>query len=87
MNSYFTYDFDDCFRRVVTSAENLFEARGWRWKPASGLVWLRLLRLFGLRFKEKPNTFRRALSHNVRKNRLSGEVINENMQFIYTVRN
>jgi hypothetical protein len=87
INSYFTYDFDDCIRRVVTSAENLFEARAWKAKPAPRLFWRKLLRRLGLNVKERPNTFRRVLSDNININRLSGQVINENMQFIYTVRN
>jgi hypothetical protein len=87
MHSYFTYDFDDCIRRVVTSAENFFETRAWRSRPALGLFWRKLLQLFGLRLKERSNTFRRVLSDNINKERLSGQVINENMQFIYTVRN
>lgn len=86
INSYFTSDFDDCIRRVVTSAENFFEARAWRSKPPDSLL-QKLLRLVGLKMKERPTTFRRLLSDNINKNRLSGQVINENMQFIYTVRN
>jgi len=43
--------------------------------------------LLGPKLKKNPNTFRRALSDNINKKKLSGEVINEDMQFIYTVRN
>jgi hypothetical protein len=87
INSYFTSDFDDCIRRVVTSAENFFQSRAWRSKSAPGCFWRRLLRLLGIKAKETPNTFRRILLDNVNKNHLPGQVINENMQFIYTVRN
>jgi hypothetical protein len=87
INSYFTSDFDDCIRRIVTSAENFFETRGWRAKPLPETLLRKLLGLLGLKLKKRPNTFRRVLSDNIDKKKLSGDVINENMQFIYTVRN
>jgi hypothetical protein len=87
INSYFRSDFDDCIRRVVTSAETLFQARSWRSKAPPDTLLQKLLRFLRLKVRERPNTFRRVLSDNIEKNRLSGQVINENMQFIYTVRN
>jgi hypothetical protein len=87
IDSYFTSDFDDCIRRVVTSAESFFAMREWKAKPIPETLLQKLLRLLGLKSKKVPNTFRRILSDNVNKRMLSGEVINENMRFIYTVRN
>ena len=87
MDSYFTSDFDHCIRRVVTSAETFFEAQGWKAKPLPNTLSRKLMKLLGLKVEEMPNTFRRVLLANVDKRRQSGRVINDNMQFIYTVRN
>jgi hypothetical protein len=87
MHSYFTSDFEDCIRRIVTSAENFFETREWKAKPLPETLLRKLLRLLGLKLEKRPDTFRRVLSDNINKTKLSGEVLNENMQFIYTVRN
>ncbi len=87
INSYFTSDFDDCIRRIVTSAENFFETRGWRAKPLPETLLQKLLGLLGLKSNSRPNAFRRVLSDNIDTKKLSGEVINENIQFIYTIRN
>jgi hypothetical protein len=87
MNSYLTSDFDHCIRRIITSAETFFEAREWRVKPLAGTLLRKVLRLLGQKPKERSNTFRRVLSDNINRNNLSDEVLNENMQFIYTVRN
>jgi len=87
MDSYFTSDFDDCIRRIVTSTETFFEERCWSATPFRNTLFRSFLRFLGLRVKERSNTFRHILSDNVDKRRLSGQVINDNMQFIYTVRN
>ena len=47
INSYFTSDFEDCIRQIVTSAENFFETRGWRAKQPLPETLLRRL-LLGL---------------------------------------
>jgi hypothetical protein len=87
MDSYFTSDFDDCIRRIVTSAETFFEERRWSARPLPNTLFRRFLRLLGLRVQERSNTFRRVLSDNVAKRKLSDQVIKDNMQFVYTVRN
>ncbi len=89
VDSYFTSDFDDCIRRVVTSAENFCVTRGWEAKPFPKTLLQRLVQFLGINVDRGPKAFRfhRVLSDNINKQQLSGEVINENMQFIYTARN
>jgi hypothetical protein len=87
INSYFRNDYDDCIRRVVTSAENFFQSRGWKVKLNPDGVRQRILQLFGVKIETRRTTFRRLLFDNVDTGRLSGEVINGNMQYIYTLRN
>jgi hypothetical protein len=86
INSYFRADYDDCIRRVITSAENLFEARQWKRTHQSSLV-EKLLRIVGISFTKTPNTFRRTLASRLHRDRISGQVINDNLQYVYTVRN
>jgi hypothetical protein len=84
MGSYFRGEFDDCIRRLITSAENFVRARGWRAKTIPNGCWRKLFRL-------KPRTtsvsFRHALRENLDLTQLSGQVINENLQLIYSTRN
>jgi hypothetical protein len=91
IDSYFRSDYDDCIRRVVTSAENLFEALNWKVKPAPlnllQRIVRRLMTVFGVKVEDTPNTFRRLLLDNIDKRRISADVLSENMLFIYTVRN
>jgi hypothetical protein len=87
MDSYFTSDFDDCIRRIVNSAETFFEEHGWSATPLPNTLRRRLRKLLGLVVPENSNTFRRVLSDNVGRTKLSSRVINDNMHFIYTVRN
>jgi len=71
INAYFTSDFDDCIRRLVTSAENFFEVRSWK----------------TCKLQKTSNSFRRILTEYVNDGSLAGEVVSENMEVIYTVRN
>ena len=87
IKAYFTSDFDDCIRRLVTSAENLFEARGWKTRAVPKTLFRALLRLLGFKSKKASNSFRRILTEYVNDGSLAGEVVNENMEVIYTVRN
>ncbi|REF86242.1 hypothetical protein DES32_2291 [Methylovirgula ligni] len=86
INAYFTSDFDDCIRRLVTSAENLFEVRGWKTRTSPKTLFRKILRLLGFKSKTS-NSFRRILTEYVNDGSLAGEVVTENMEFIYTIRN
>jgi len=84
-SSYFRNDYDDCIRRIITSAENFFTARSWTSKRESVLC--RIIRILKMRKRPNPNSFRRVLADNLQLHLVSGEVINENMAHIYSVRN
>jgi hypothetical protein len=84
MGSYFRAEYDDCIRRLITSAETFIEAKGWDVQTIPN-GWIRNL------FRPKPRrillSFRQSLLRNLNLTRLSGQVINENLQFIYSTRN
>ena len=84
MGSYHRGEFDDCIRRLITSAENFVRAKGWTIRTTPNGFFLKLFRL-------EPRTtsvkFRRALRDNLDLTRLSGQVINENIKLIYSTRN
>jgi hypothetical protein len=84
MGLYFRGEFDDCIRRLITSAENLSRTNGWMTKSIPNGYWRTL---FCLKPRTKPVSFRNALRENLKLAQLSGEVINENMQIMYSIRN
>ena len=84
-NSDFRNDYDDCVRRIITSSEGFIRAQGWTTKRESFLE--RFRRFLRRRKRPNPNSLRRIFAHNLRTDIWSGHVINENMQYIYTVRN
>lgn len=84
MQSYFRAEFDECIRRLVTSIENLIEAKQWNFQTIPNSCLHRLLRLKPRRVRL---SVRQALLHNLNTRNFSGEVLNENMQFIYSTRN
>ncbi len=84
-NSFFRNDYDDCIRRLITSAENFFVAMKWvgRQETCRDIAW----RVVRRRIRPNPKSFRRILAHNLPRGRVSEEVVHDNMEFIYTVRN
>lgn len=84
-SSYFRNDYDDCLRRIVTSAENFFRARNWMSRRES--ILRRIIRILKRGKKPNPNSFRRVMADNLPLHLISGEIMNENMKHIYGVRN
>lgn len=85
IQSYFRGEYDDCVRRVVTGTENFFRARGWDGPEKETSIKCLIRRLAR---KPKPNP--RAFGHILRKRmntKISGEVIHQNMRYVYGVRN
>jgi hypothetical protein len=84
-HSFFRNDYDDCIRRIITSAENFFFAMKWVGRPETcrDIAW----RVVRRRKRPNPKSFRRILAHNLPRGRISEEVVHDNMEFIYTVRN
>jgi hypothetical protein len=85
IQSYFCGEYDDCVRRVVTGAENFFRAQGWDTAEKETLIECLIRRLAR---KPKPNP--RAFNQILRKRmntKISGKVIQENMHYVYGVRN
>ena len=83
MASYFRGEFD-CIRRLITSAENFCRARGWTTKTIANGCWRKLFRL---KPRKTSVSFRHAFRDNLNLTQLSGQVINENIQIIYSTRN
>jgi hypothetical protein len=87
MQSYFRGEYDDCVRRIVTSAENFFRAKEWdastRKESLLHCITRRLAR------KPKPNArgFGQIVRTRIDASAISGQVIRENIFFIYRVRN
>jgi hypothetical protein len=85
MHAFFNNEYDDCIRRVVTATENFIESKGWRIKPRSRFE--KLLFRFPCLGNRKGDSFRRKLADNLNKSIISGQVINENLQYVYNIRN
>lgn len=83
--SFFRSEYEDCIRRVVTSAENFFSEKKWVGRPERFREIVR--RVVRRRKRPSPKSFRRILAHNLSRGRTSDEVIRDNMAFIYSVRN
>jgi hypothetical protein len=86
MHAVLRGELDECVRRLITSAEDFFRARGWHLSQRSGLF-NRLLVTLRLRSKSKRNSFRQSLSFNVDASSLPGSVLVPNMLAVYEVRN
>ena len=83
-HAYFQTDYDGCIRKVITSAENFFTAR--MWDPKRISRW-RMLVDRALRKPHIKSKFRLILHDNLDLTVISGEVIYQNMSFIYRLRN
>lgn len=96
MHSLLKYDYDDCIRRVITSAECFFTHKSWNaGTPPSGLKYIGWL-ISGVKnlISRKSwsanaplRTFRRILEHNVDPSAIAGQVIIHNLKIVYGVRN
>ncbi len=95
MHSYFRNDFDDCIRRVITSAENLLR----RQEPKAAqrdtkrttvrmvMAWI-LNCHANARSTGEPHNFRSILRHSLTDDTAQWQrAVRENMEFIYKVRN
>lgn len=81
-NDYLRGDYDNCIRRVITSAENAF--RFYRLDKTTPSGW-RLLFISLPFFKETSfNTIARSISS---PNHLGSQVVSENLLFLYKLRN
>lgn len=87
MHAFFRNEYDDCIRRVITASENFVEAKGWRVKKNRSFILSILFYEILFPKDKKGGSFRRKLADNLDKTKIAGKVINENLQFIYTIRN
>jgi hypothetical protein len=87
MHAFFRNEYDDCIRRVITATENFIETKKWKIKRDSSFGLFRWFPNFPFPRPKKGDSFRRKLSDNLDKTKISGQVINENLQFVYTIRN
>jgi hypothetical protein len=87
MHAFFRNEYDDCIRRVITATENFIETKEWKVKRSSSCIFFRLFPNLPFLKPKKGDSFRRKLSDNLDKTKIAGQVINENLQFIYTIRN
>lgn len=87
IDAFFRNEYDDCIRRVIMSTENFIEEKKWNVKrnPRCYIVNM-IKRMFHLR-KRRNSSLRRILSDNLDCSLISNLVINENLQYVYRIRN
>ena len=86
MHAFLRNEYDECVRRLITSAEDFFRARGWNLSPRVGLV-NRILVALRLRSRRKRISFRQSLTSNLEASSIPGSTLVPNLLTVYEVRN
>lgn len=96
VHAFVRNDFDDCIRRVITSTEDFIVFKKWKTappqRPLPSNIWEKIADRIRRVLRRNsapaiPNTFKNTLRTNIRTDRIAGQVILENLLFIYHVRN
>jgi hypothetical protein len=86
ISAYYRYEYDDAIRRVITATENFLDNHGWKVSAGgSGGVLHWIMSIF--RRKPQGSSFRRRLRDNLDLSKISNEVVHDNLQFVYSIRN
>ena len=96
VHAFVRNDFDDCIRRIITATEDFFALKNWKAvqprQPRTSNLWRRILATVKRFFRPRsgdvvPNSFKNILVGNLRTDRIAGQVILENLLFVYHIRN
>ncbi len=87
IDAFFRNEYDDCVRRVITSTENFIEAKKWKVKPTLWSNMVNFIRKVLCLRRRSSRSFRRILNENLDSSLISDRVMNENLQYVYTIRN
>ncbi|MDR3448759.1 MAG: hypothetical protein P4M15_03255, partial [Alphaproteobacteria bacterium] len=87
IHAFFRSEYDDCIRRVITATESFLETKKWKAKRSYREYLIDIInKAFGFR-RNNSHSLRRRLSDNLCKKLISNLVINENLQYVYKIRN